>query len=92
MNEREYDRTPRQPKIGDIANLGDKSDETYTGKIKKWFSEKGFGFVTHEHKDYFVHITNVEGSTELCQDDMVEFKTIKTMKGIQAVDVVKLEN
>jgi cold shock protein len=32
------------------------------GKVK-WFNEvKGFGFIEHEGKDYFVHITSIRGA------------------------------
>lgn len=82
------DKNYRKPKLGDVMNFGEVSDKVHIGEVKKWFSEKGFGFITSENKDYFVHITKVVAKIELEQGSKVEFKTLDTLKGVQAVEVV----
>jgi len=64
------------------------------GKVK-WFSnQKGFGFVTDENKkDYFVHFSGLvmDGYKTLSENQEVEFETITTTKGLQAINVVPLK-
>lgn len=59
----------------------------------KWFNEKkGFGFVTTEDgKDIFVHYSAISGSgfKTLHEGDRVEFDTIDSGKGLQAVNVTQ---
>ncbi|HCX72094.1 MAG TPA: cold-shock protein [Candidatus Cloacimonas sp.] len=66
------------------------------GKVK-WFNElKGYGFIIGEDdKEYFVHwksiVTNSEKERKfLTPDEEVEFDTMQTEKGIQAINVLKL--
>lgn len=60
----------------------------------KWFNEKkGFGFVTTEDgKDIFVHYSAISGSgfKTLHEGDRVEFDTIDSGKGLQAVNVTQV--
>lgn len=59
----------------------------------KWFNEKkGFGFVTTEDgKDIFVHYSAISGNgfKTLREGDRVEFDTIDSGKGLQAVNVTQ---
>ncbi|MEA3476138.1 MAG: cold shock domain-containing protein [Candidatus Cloacimonadota bacterium] len=65
------------------------------GKVK-WFSKnKGYGFITGEDgKEYFVHWQSIqgEGYKTLIEDDNVEFKATETEKGIQAIEVSRINS
>lgn len=55
----------------------------------KWFNnEKGYGFINGK-EDIFVHYTSikVDGYRTLSEGEEVEYKLIKTDKGLQAIDV-----
>jgi CspA family cold shock protein len=56
----------------------------------KWFnSQKGFGFITSENKDVFVHISavNAAGMDSLNEGDTVHFDTQEGPKGPSAVNI-----
>jgi len=56
----------------------------------KWFNAtKGFGFITSENKDIFVHISAVEaaGLRQLNEGDIVMFDTQDGPKGLSAVNI-----
>ncbi|MDO9576820.1 MAG: cold shock domain-containing protein [Candidatus Cloacimonadales bacterium] len=66
------------------------------GKVK-WFDEsKGYGFVLSEEGiEYFVHWKSIVTMSEmsrkyLIQDEKVQFDLIETDKGIQAINVVRM--
>jgi CspA family cold shock protein len=55
----------------------------------KWFNnEKGYGFINGK-EDIFVHYTSiqVDGYRTLSEGEEVEYKLIRTDKGLQAIDV-----
>ena len=55
----------------------------------KWFNnEKGYGFINGK-EDIFVHYTSIkiDGYRNLSEGEEVEYKLIKTDKGLQAIDV-----
>ena len=58
----------------------------------KWFNEKkGFGFITREDgSDVFVHFSAIkrDGFKSLDEGDKVEFEVTEGPKGLQATDVV----
>lgn len=62
--------------------------------IIKWFNnEKGYGFINADkEEDIFVHYTaiNLDGYKTLSEGQEVEFKLIKTEKGLQAANVVPI--
>jgi len=68
--------------------------------IVKWFDEsKGYGFILSEDgsKEYFVHWKSIVTPSDkdrkfLNPDDEVEFDIIKTDKGVQAINVVKINS
>ena len=59
--------------------------------VVKWFNdEKGFGFITSENKDYFVHFKQIrtEGFKTLKEGQEVSFIPGKSDKGLIATEVV----
>jgi cold shock CspA family protein len=59
------------------------------GKIKKYLSYRGYGFIEYEggERDIFFHSSNFQ-STEIPRENQeVEFRIIDTPKGKEAVDV-----
>ena len=59
-----------------------------TGKVARFFDQKGFGFIQPDGggKDLFVHINEVEGG-QLQEGDNVEFDETEGPKGTQASNV-----
>lgn len=63
-----------------------------TGKVKWFNNDKGYGFIEVENlEDIFVHYSAIlkEGYKSLKEGDIVDFKLIETVKGLQAVEVVE---
>ena len=66
------------------------------GKVK-WFNQnKGFGFIiTDDNKEYFVHWSAIVTKSPkelktLNQNEIVEFGIIKTDKGEQAINIIRI--
>lgn len=59
------------------------------GKVKFFNSQKGFGFIESQGEDYFVHITDVSGPI-LIENEEVEFEGVEGQKGLQAIEVARL--
>ena len=65
------------------------SNERIRGEVK-WFSAvKGYGFVTHNEEEIFVHYSaiNSDGFRTLKEGQEVEFEIVETEKGPQCADV-----
>jgi len=62
---------------------------TNQGTVKWFDAQKGFGFITSENKDVFVHISAVEatGLRQLNEGDTVMFDTQDGPKGPSAVNL-----
>lgn len=62
----------------------------------KWFDNaKGYGFLTGEDgEDVFVHYRSIvgDGYKKLSEGQIVEYLRVKSDKGWQAVEVVKLSS
>ena len=61
-----------------------------TGKVKWFNNEKGYGFIEVENlDDIFVHYSAIlkDGYKTLKEGDLVDFKLIETIKGLQAIEV-----
>ena len=59
--------------------------------VVKWFdSKKGYGFITSEDKDIFVHYSGIiaDGFKSLTEGQNVSFDTVDSDKGVKAVNVV----
>lgn len=66
----------------------------YTGKVKWFNAEKGYGFITDESgKDIFVHFSaiNSEGYKTLEDGNTVTYDIVKTDRGEQASNVTPVE-
>ncbi len=63
-----------------------------TGKVK-WFDKiKGFGFIDPDYgKDIFVHQSAIIEARWLNEGDRVEFKVVQGKKGLQAEDVIVID-
>lgn len=68
---------------------------TKTGTVK-WFSnQKGYGFIEYEeNEEIFVHFTGIQmdGYRKLETGQAVKFKAVEGARGLQATDVVLLED
>ncbi|MCD6451642.1 MAG: cold shock domain-containing protein [Acidobacteria bacterium] len=65
------------------------------GKVKKWFNNKGWGFIEQKDggRDVFVHYSAIQepGFKSLEVGQEVEFDIVETPDGrLQAANVVKL--
>ena len=65
-----------------------------SGKVK-WFNEvKGFGFIVMEDgQEVFVHYTGIKGERfrTLNEGDDVDFEVTESPKGLQAVNVQRVQ-
>ena len=65
----------------------------YTGKVKWFNDQKGFGFIEREDgDDVFVHFSAIqdEGFKSLAEGQDVEFEVVEGDRGPQAANVVTL--
>lgn len=63
------------------------------GKVKFFDEKKGFGFITSDSgTDVFVHFSAIqgEGYKTLAENDIVEFESQESPKGLQATKVTKI--
>ena len=64
--------------------------------IVKWFSNiKGYGFIEYNgEKEIFVHFTGIQkdGYRTLKKGQLVEFEAVEGARGLQATNVVLLED
>lgn len=66
------------------------------GKVKWFSSNKGWGFiVTDDNQEYFVHWKSIVTRTRneqktLVPDEPVEFDLMETEKGVQAINIIRL--
>ena len=60
----------------------------------KWFSaERGYGFISADGQDYFVHLSAIQGEQKiLFEGDEVEFTAEETSKGLSAINVTRVKN
>jgi len=65
------------------------------GRVKWFNDDKGFGFIVRESGgDVFVHFNNIQSQTgrrTLTENQLVEFTVQKGKKGLEAQEVVVVE-
>lgn len=61
------------------------------GFVKFYNYKKGYGFAEQDGVDYFIHITDVEGTDLLLQGEEVEFRPVQGEKGWQALEIRRVE-
>ncbi len=63
-----------------------------TGTVKFFNDDKGLGFikVDNSDEDLFVHVSGL--IDQISQNDRVAFETARGKKGLNAVDVKKIED
>lgn len=62
-----------------------------TGKVKWFNNEKGYGFIEYtDSEDIFVHYSAIKrsGYKTLVENQYVEFDLVHTDKGLQAINVM----
>lgn len=65
------------------------------GKVKWFNNDKGYGFIDYpEGEDIFVHYSAIkqDGYKTLSEGQVVEFDLIETAKGLQAINVLAVDN
>jgi CspA family cold shock protein len=66
------------------------------GKVKWFNTNKGYGFIiTDDNQEYFVHWKAIVSKTPnevktLNQHDIVQFDVLQTDKGVQAINIIRL--
>jgi len=68
-----------------------KNQGSQQGNICKYNSSKGFGFIQHNGKDIFFHISNCK-FRDIVVGDGVVFRTESTAKGINAIDIKRISH
>jgi cold shock CspA family protein len=59
-----------------------------TGRIIKYFEDKGYGFISNEEgESYFFHISKVQNQDEIERGRSVEFSPEENDKGLVATNV-----
>ncbi|CAF0878678.1 unnamed protein product [Adineta ricciae] len=62
-------------------------EQRYTGTVRRWLPEKGYGFLRRDDAgtDVFIHLSNLpEGTTSLEEGQQVEFNIVSGGKGVTA--------
>jgi len=57
------------------------------GTVKFFNETKGFGFITSNGQDIFVHITGLAAGVKIRENDKVRFDVQNGKKGLNAVNV-----
>jgi len=66
-------------------------EERVKGKLKWFSSVKGYGFITLDGSDYFVHHSELKNDEEFLEGDMCAFEIKQTEKGFSAINVTKIK-
>ncbi len=63
--------------------------QIYSGIVKFFNEQKGFGFITTDGKDYFVHATGL--LDKVTKDEQVEFELVESKRGLKAINVKRVK-
>lgn len=61
------------------------------GKLKWFSSVKGYGFITADGIDYFVHSSEIKDGDEFLEGDELEFEISQSEKGFRAINVTRIK-
>ena len=81
-----------------MKNFNKEDNKAMKGKVRWFDPQKGFGFIYSEELggDVFVHISEISkngnGLKTLGKNDVVEFETFTSPKGLKAIKVKKEES
>jgi len=70
--------------------IDEDNNAIFTGTVK-WFSpEKGFGFISEKNNDYFAYYTNIvtQGFKTLLKGQKVNFNVVKGERGPEARNII----
>ena len=63
-----------------------------SGTVRRYDKNKGYGFIEPDYgKDVFVHQSGLLEARWLNEGDRVEYRVIQGKKGLQAVDVIVVD-
>lgn len=65
-------------------------DKKLSGIIKKYFSDKGYGFISSEGKDIFFHISKVSDKDSIAEGKQVEFNLTRERDGRESAKNLKV--
>lgn len=77
--------------LGDLIEV---EELMAVGKVKWFNDEKGWGFIKQDSgPDVFVHYSQIngDGRRRLFEDETVEFEIKEGPKGLQAINVIRLQ-
>jgi CspA family cold shock protein len=91
--ERDEERSKEMKNMSTGTSASEVAGERFTGRVE-WFSErKGYGFIGWQgDKDVFVHRSAIlgQGRRILQEGQRVEFGVRRTLKGLEAMNVIEL--
>lgn len=63
------------------------------GTVKRWLTDRGYGFIEPEEGDQevFVHNSEIQGARWLKEGQKVEFEVQRTDRGLRAIKVKIIE-
>ncbi len=70
-------------------------NKTVVGRVSWWNDSKGFGYIVAEldgrEEKFFAHYSNIQdsGFKTLSEGQEVEFNVLNTVKGFQAINIIK---
>jgi CspA family cold shock protein len=79
------------PSYAHVVELGDNCGKQ-VARVKWWNDTKGYGFLSHDNLDVFVHYTAIvdNGFKTLAEEQLVTFDLLDGPKGPQALNVRKV--
>lgn len=60
------------------------------GNVRWYDKKKGYGFVSHNDQDIFIHYTEIKEEFVPETDDLISFEIVKGQKGPKAQNITKM--